>query len=1053
MLYHSVRADRPGPYVEQFVFDVHGFVDVEAMKAAWDDVLRHHPVLRTRFAWEGLAEPLQTVAAEAAVPVRIRHLGDALTGQDEERFLAADRSEGFDLGKAPLMRLTWLRGDGTTTLVWSLHHLIIDGWSMPIVLRDVAAAYRARVTGGVPDLPEARPFSSFVEWMRTLPGAASAKDFWQRRLAGFSAPPPLRIRSSLSPTDVCGTSGAVVTRDLRAGLSTRTAAAARTARVTQATWYEAAWALTLSRLSGERDVVFGVTVSGRPADLHGVEGIVGPMINTLPQRIAVDEGATLRDWLRGIQRSHLDMEPHQHVGLSTLQRWTAVPAGTALFESILVFENYPGDTLRFDLGDGNALTVRQVIEDTGYPITFMVLRRPEGVRLQALYDDGMFSAGAAASLLDRVENLLEAMTAGVDGPLADIGLASPRELDLVLKEWNNTAGPLPDRPVHVMVVDRAVKAPESPALEHAGHRLTYADLLARSEDLARALVDRGAGPETVVALFQRRSPELLVSVLAVLRAGAAFVALDPANPDARLAYALEDSGAVIMLTEAAFDERLADCPVPRLLLDGPWPYGQGPLPDRTHLDSLAYITYTSGSTGRPKGIAMSHRAVANLINWQLHQSPTHHAGRTFAYASLSFDVSFQEIFGTWSAGGTLVLVTDADRRDFERLPQVAAREAVQRWYLPAAALTQIAASAAADDSVVPSLRELIPGSEPLHVTPELRRLLAAAPDCRLENQYGPSECHVVTSHVMEGPSQLMPEWPPIGRPITNTSIYLLDDMKRPVPIGATGFLHIGGICLARGYVNRPGTTAEKFVPDPFAGVPGARMYDTGDRAYQDPDGTLHLIGRMDNQVKIRGYRIELGEVETALQATGLVRETAVVVHGQETDRRLAAYVVPVDPPRDEVSFQERLRELLNTTLPEYMVPWSFTVLPHMPLTVNRKVDRKALPAPRQPVARAASIPGRPAAVLIAGMWGEALDRSVVDFDGDFFQMGGHSMLALRLIGRVRSAFGVPVGLGSLFDDRSPRRLLGRIEEHLGGADAADAVATQFLEQTESRQQR
>jgi nonribosomal peptide synthetase DhbF len=290
----------------------------------------------------------------------------------------------------------------------------------------------------------------------------------------------------------------------------------------------------------------------------------------------------------------------------------------------------------------------------------------------------------------------------------------------------------------------------------------------------------------------------------------------------------------------------------------------------------------------------------------------------------------------------------------------------------------------------------------------------------------------------------MPEWPPIGRPIANTSIYLLDDMKRPVPVGATGFLYIGGAGLARGYVNRPAATAEKFVPDPFAGVPGARMYDTGDRAYQDPDGTLHLTGRIDNQVKIRGYRIELGEVETALRATGLVREAVVTVYAHQSDRRLAAYVVPVDPPHDETAFGERLRELLNTTLPEYMVPWSVTALPRMPLTVNRKVDRQALPAPRQPVAQALPIPGRPAAVLMAGLWREALERPAVDFDGDFFRMGGHSMLALRLIGRVRNAFGVPVGLGSLFDDRSPRRLLGRIDEHLGGADEADRIAARFL---------
>ncbi|MEV6979594.1 amino acid adenylation domain-containing protein, partial [Kitasatospora sp. NPDC093806] len=635
---------------------------------------------------------------------------------------------------------------------------------------------------------------------------------------------------------------------------------------------------------------------------------------------------------------------------------------------------------------------------------------PLGVEL--VYATDLFDQATMERLADHYATLLRSIATNPYHRVDDLVMTTPEELATLLA--TEPATPLP---AHATLTDwfhhQVAATPEATALVHDGERLSYAELNTRANHIAWTLREQGHGPESSVALLLPRGIDQLTHLLAILKAGAAYLALDPEHPEDRIHFQLTDSGTRLTITTPELRHKLpADAPV--LLSSHQHPHNPVDPPTTHGPHSHAYTIYTSGTTGRPKGIAMAHEPLLNLLQWQLERAVTN--GPTLQFSALNFDISFQEIFSTWLGGGAVVLLDEDARRDPERMLDIMRTHGVRRLFCPPLVLEQIS-QAAATAAELPPLAEIMTAGEQLHLVGEIRDLIDRLPGVRIDNQYGPSEAHVITAHLLAGDPAGWPTAPPVGTAIANTEVYLLDGHGNPTPFGVPGEIHVGGTCLARGYTGRPDLTADRFVPNPY-GEPGSRLYRTGDLARHRPDGTLEFLGRADFQVKIRGYRIEPGEIETLLSTHPGIEQAAVVpVEPTPGDLRLAAYYVPAagsDPTPGE------LREFLARTLPAYMVPSHLVPLAALPLTGPGKLDRKALPLPdREAGADDAYLaPRNPREAAIAAIWAEVINLSKVGVTDDFFEIGGHSLLATKVIARVRAAFEVDLPVRAVFNGRT-----------------------------------
>jgi amino acid adenylation domain-containing protein len=810
----------------------------------------------------------------------------------------------------------------------------------------------------------------------------------------------------------------------------------------------------LGRYAGVDDVVVGSAIANRT---HvETEGLIGFFVNTLLLRADLAGNPPFTELLERVRTVALEAYAHQYLPFEKLVEDLAPErslAHTPLFQVMFVLQNARIPELR--LPD---VTLRHVEVHNGtakFDLILSLQERAEGLAGWLEYSTDLFDATTIERMSGHLGRFFEGVAADPGRRLWEVSLLREAERQQLTAEWNDVARDLvwdlagEPRPasgllLHDLFVAQAERNPAAVAVAVGGREISYLDLDRRAERLARSLQGFGVGVDARVGIAVRRSLEMVVAVLGTLKAGAACVPLDPTYPRDRLRLMVEDARLSALLTEEPLLTELPHCAAPALCLDSGLEEAEGGpagrLSSGASPDNLAYVIYSSGSTGRPKGSALPHRALVNLILWQQQHAGLGRPARTLQFTSLSFDVSFQEIFSTWCSGGTLVLIEDEVRRDPEALLGFLVEQAIERLYLPFVALEALAEAAERTGKTPRHLREVITAGEQLRKTPALVRLFERLSPSALHNHYGPSETHVVTTCELPASPGSWSALPPIGRPVANTAIWLLDREGNPVPAGIPGELHIGGVALARGYLDRPDLTAEKFVPDAATGVPGGRLYRTGDLARFLGDGNIEFLGRSDHQVKVRGYRVELGEIESLLGAHPAVREAAVVVREPRPgDPRIVAYLVW---DRERASASE-LRRYLEEQLPEYMLPRTFVSLERMPLTPSGKVDRRALPVPEGAETGAEKeyvAPRTQVEALLSEMWSQVLGVERVGLEDNFFDLGGHSLLATQMLSRIRNTFRVEVPLRRLFEKPTLGELARAVVEAEARPGQSEAIA-------------
>ncbi len=1045
MLFHSLHAPESGVYLEQLSLALGGDLHVAAFERAWELLVQRHPILRTAFHWQGLDRPLQV--AVPRVPLAWDRRDWRGLPAEEQRgrlasFLEEDRRRGFDLASPPLLRLALIRlSNDAYRFVWSHHHILLDGWSLPILLRDLFAFYQASLRGEEARLGHARPYRDYIAWLERQ-DLGEAAGFWRRTLQGFAAPTPLGGERIAGPPDWAhqGTHQTALPSAATEALR----AFARQHQVTLNSLVQGAWALLLGRYSGETDVVFGAVTSGRSVPLDGIEGIVGLFINTLPARIGVAPEAELLPWLREIQDRQAELRQYEFSPLSQVQGWSEVPRGLPLFESILAFENYPVDqSVHEQAGRGLRISEAEGREQTNYPLT-LVAGPGSRLGLRVLHDARRFDAPYIGRMLRHLENLLTSMANDAAPRLGALAMLAGSERHQLVVDWNDTAVRYPGTELlHHRIQAQTARTPDAVAVNCEGASLSYSALVTRARRLAGHLRRLGVGADVPVGICMGRSLDMVVGLLAILEAGGAYVPLDPSYPAERLAFMLEDAlaaGAPV-LAQSHAAERIEPLLPPgvRLVLPeaGEATIGLPEEPEALSPDHLAYVIYTSGSTGKPKGAMNTHRAIVNRLLWMQETYRLTASDAVLQKTPMSFDVSVWEFFWPLMVGARLVLARPEGHKDPSYLAGlIEEQEVTTLHFVPS--LLQIFLTEEGPERCR-SLRRVIASGEAL--PGELRRrFFDRLRPVELHNLYGPTEAAVdVTFHACN-PGENGPTVP-IGRPVANAGIHLLDRDLQPVPIGVAGELHIAGVALGRGYLGRPGLTAERFVPDPFAAHPGDRLYRTGDLARRRPDGEVEYLGRVDHQVKIRGVRIELGEIEALLARHPGVREAVVLAReDQPGEPRLAAYVVP----RGEGAAPEDLRRFLGAHLPEAMIPASVTFLEALRLLPNGKVDRKALPAPERAAPAGFQAPRTPVEEMLAGIFCELLRVERVGAEDGFFELGGHSLLAMQLVSRIRGAFDVEVPVRVVFDAPAVRDLADRVEQAMRAAEGGllPAIAPQ-----------
>jgi amino acid adenylation domain-containing protein len=1050
---HQLEPDSPSYNVTTALWLSGRSLDVPALERSLATMVARHEALRTTFRLaEG--EPVQVISPKLVLelPVTDRSAVPATDREAEVRRLIQEEARRpFDLERGPLLRARLIHlAPDEHALILIVHHIVFDGWSAGVLSRELSECYGAFATGEAPRLPELTvQYADYAVWQRErLTGESLEQQlaYWRTQLAG--APAVLELPTDFPRPRVQSYRGATEKRLLSGALLKKLTVLSQQEGATLFMTLLAGFQLLLSRYTGQEDIVVGSPIANRTRS--ELEHLIGFFVNSLTLRTDVSGDPSFRELLRRVRGVALGAYAHQDLPFERLVEELnpeRIGDRNPFFQVMFVLQNAPRERLTLP-----GITLRSLPRKTGtskFDLTLYMHQASQGLTANLEYNTDLFEPGTISRTLAHLERLLEEVVADPDRRISALPLVSHEERNQLLVEWNATMGDSPDdRSLHGLVEEQAARTPQAVAVLAGPEQLTYRELDRRANQLAQHLRARGVGPDVRVGVCLERSPHLIVALLGIIKAGGAYVALDPGYPEERLRFLLRDAQVAVLLTDGRLQESLPGGEAPTVVcLERDLPAiaaePDEPVSSGVAAENLAYVIYTSGSTGTPKGVGITHRNAVAFLTWARQATSAAAGARVLATTSINFDLSIYEIFGTLSWGGTVLLLRTAlELPERPELRATGAATLLNTVPSVAAALVRLGA-------VPPELVRVNLAGEP--VPRALVEALYAAGAGEVHNLYGPSETttYSTATHLPSGESGV----PGIGRPITNTLAYVLDRRMEPVPIGIPGELYLGGAGVARGYLGRPALTAERFVPDPFGPSAGAesggRLYRTGDRVRWRPDGTLEFLGRLDQQLKLRGFRIELGEIESVLAQHVGVRDCAVVLREDlPAGPDLVAYVVPRAAstngstpsvgdrvPRDRV-FVSEIRNHLRARLPEYMLPSAFVVLAGLPLSPNGKLDRRALPSPDESrIGEDASfVPPRTAVEeALARLWRELLGIERVGLEGNFFELGGHSLLAVKLFAEIERTFDRRLPLSTLF--QAPT--LGQLAEVLSQASGPD----------------